>query len=82
MEKFERDGVKFTTFSKGGETYLCTGEVTGEVKFTFAGEIRDYYTVTGATSVVSGAVGICLDELYTEWCRLTEFNRECLGVKY
>ena len=45
MEKFERDGVIFTVFEHNGETYLCTGEPTGEFHFDYAGEFIDYYTV-------------------------------------
>lgn len=80
MEKFERNGVLFTTFERDGELYLCTGEPTGEVKFSFAGEIRDYYEVVGATEVVSGTKSI--DELYAEWLDKTQFQREVLGIKY
>ena len=79
MEKFERDGVQFSVFEAGGETYLCTGEPTGELKFEFSGEIADYCTVVGATSVVSGAKN--LDELYQEWLEVTEFERT-LGIKF
>ena len=82
MEKFEKNGVKFTVFEKDGETYLCTGSPTGEIKFTFAGVVRDYVTVVGATTVVSGTAGSCIDELYAEWRRITQFQREVLGIKY
>lgn len=54
MEKFERNGVMFTAFEHNGETYLCTGNPTGELKLEFIGEIGDYCYVVGATSVVSG----------------------------
>jgi hypothetical protein len=80
MEKFERNGVLFTTFERDGELYLCTGEPTGEVKFSFAGEIRDYYEVVGATSVVSGKESI--DKLYETWLEQTRFYREHCGIKY
>ena len=80
MEKFEKNGIKFTVFEKDGEMYLCTGEPTGEIEFTFAGEIRDYYEVPGATSVVSGKKS--RDELYAEWLEQTRFYRECCGIKY
>lgn len=80
MEKFERDGVQFTTFENGGETILCTGEPTGELKFEFSGEIADYCTVVGATSVVSGKGDI--DELYQEWIKTTEFERNVLGITF
>lgn len=79
MEKFERNGVYFTVFEKDGETYLCTGEPTGEIEFDYAGEFADYYGVIGATSVVSGKGKI--DELYETWLVQTEFYREC-GIKY
>lgn len=79
MEKFERNGIVFTVFEKDGENYLCTGRVTGELKFNYAGEISDYYEVVGATSVVSGKKEV--DELYQEWLEKTRFYRE-LGIKY
>lgn len=81
MEKFEKNGVKFTMFEHSGETYLCTGEPTGEVKFSFNGEVADYYTVVGATSVVSSR-GKTVDELYSDWLKQTEFYREHCGIKY
>ena len=80
MEKFERNGVRFTVFEHNGETYLCTGEPTGGFKFDYAGDVADYYTVIGATSVVSGR-GKSIDELYGDWLEQTEFTRN-LGVKY
>jgi hypothetical protein len=79
MEKFEKNGVMFTVFEKDGETYLCTGEPTGEIEFDYAGDVADYYEVVGATSVVSGKKSI--DELYAEWLEVTKFYREC-GIKY
>lgn len=81
MEKFERDGVVFTTFIKGGERYLCTGNPTGEVEFDFAGEFNDYYKVVGATTVVSGK-DKTVDELYKDWLDTTKFYREVLGAKF
>ena len=80
MEKFERNGVKFTAFEHNGETYLCTGNPTGELKFEFSGEIADYCTVVGATSVVSGKKTV--DELYQEWFKVTEFERNVLNITY
>lgn len=80
MEKFEKNGVVFTTFESEGETYLCTGEPTGVVEFDYAGEYLDCYTVVGATSVVSGK-GKSIDELYETWLEQTKFYREC-GIKY
>lgn len=80
MEKFERDGIMFTTFDHNGETYLCTGEPTSELEFDYAGEISDYYLVVGATSVVSGKKEV--DELYQEWLEQTRFQREVLSIKY
>ena len=80
MEKFERNGVMFTAFEHNGETYLCTGNPTGEIKLDFIGEIRDYYYVVGATSVVSGNKSV--DELYTEWLGMTEYQREVLNITY
>ena len=81
MEKFERGGMKFTVFQRDGEIYLCTGDPTGEFKFTYAGEFNDYYEVVGATSVVSGDAGSSIDELYTKWLDQTSIYRE-LGIKY
>ena len=75
MEKFEKDGVKFTTFERDGELYLCTGSPSGELKFTGVGEYFDYFVVVGATSVVH-ASNKTVDELYTEWLEVTEFVRE------
>ena len=74
-------GTKFTVFHHNGETYLCTGEPTGEIKFDHAGEVADYATVVGATSVVSGKTSD-VDELYKEWLHKTSFYREVIGVKY
>ena len=74
MEKFERNGVEFTVFSKDGEFYLCTGNPTGEIEFEYAGEICDYAKVVGATSVVH-ASNKSSDELYAEWLSVTEFAR-------
>ena len=83
MEKFERNGVKFTTFVRDDERYLCTGEnVTGEIYFNFADDIFDHYTVVGTTSVVVGASTNSLDELYEKWLDKTQFDREVLGIKY
>ena len=79
MEKFERNGTTFTTFVLNGERYLCTGNLTGEIKFDFTGEICDYCTVVGATSVVSGKKSI--DELYKEWLKATEFYR-VIGIAF
>ena len=79
MEKFEKNGVLFTAFERNGELYLCTGSPTGELDFDYAGEICDYCTVVGATSVVSGKKTV--DELYIDWLKVTEFYREC-GIKY
>ena len=79
MEKFERNGVKFTVLEKDGEKYICTGNPTGEFQFSFSGEVADYYNVVGATSVVCGKKSI--DELYETWLEQTEFTRN-LGVKY
>ena len=73
MEKFERNGTTFTTFVLNDERYLCTGNPTGELKFDFTGEIYDYCTVVGATSV---------DQLYAEWLEVTRFNREVLGIEF
>ena len=75
------NGTKFTTFQKGGETFLCTGDnVTGEIKLDHVGEICDYYSVIGATSVVSGTESI--DELYAEWLIRTEFQRSVLNISF
>jgi len=79
MKKFVRNGVKFTMFEKYGETYLCTGEPTGELKLDYVGEICDYATVAGATSVVSGKCSV--DELYAEWLERTEFYRS-IGIRF
>lgn len=81
MEKFEKNGVQFTTFERNGERYLCTGNVTGEIKIDFIGELGDYCTVTGATSVVSGK-NKTVDELYRDWLKITEFERNELGIEY
>jgi hypothetical protein len=80
MEKFERNGILFTTFESDGERYLCTGEPTGEFQFDYADEFFDYYKVVGATSVVSGRKTV--DELYNDWLEETEFHREVLGIKF
>ena len=75
-------GVKFTVFQRDGETFLCTGDnITGEIEFDFAGEVADYGTVVGATSVVSGKT-TDVDELYEKWLIKTSFYREVIGVKY
>ena len=79
MRKFVKNGVEFTTFIRDGERYLCTGEPTGELQFSWAGELADYCTVTGATSVVSGNCDI--DELYNEWLLTTEFYRS-IGIEF
>ena len=79
MKKFVKNGTQFTVFEKYGETFLCTGNVTGEIKFDFAGEVADYYDVVGATSVVSGTGNV--DELYEEWIRQTEFYRS-IGIQF
>jgi len=81
MMKVTINGVKFSIFQKGGETFLCTGSPTGELKFDFAGEICDYCHVIGATSVVSGETDD-VDELYERWLNKTSFYREVIGVKY
>ena len=73
------NGTKFTTFRKGGETFLCTGNVTGEIKFAWSGEFNDYYTVEGATSVVSGNKSV--EDLYEEWLDHTEFYRS-IGIQF
>jgi hypothetical protein len=80
MEKFEKNGVLFTTFESDGVRYLCTGEPTGEFKLEFSGEYLDCYSVVGATSVVSGKGDI--DELYDAWLKETEFKREVLGITF
>ena len=80
MERFVRAGVKFSTFIRNGERYLCTGtDVDGTVEFAWSGEIADYAYVTGATSVVSGNLSI--DELYAKWLDHTAFYRS-IGVKF
>lgn len=81
MEKFERNGTTFTTFVLNDERYLCTGNPTGELKFDFTGEIYDYCTVVGATSVVAGR-NKTVDQLYAEWLEVTRFNREVLGIEF
>ena len=73
------NGVRFTTFVRNGERYLCTGDVDGTVKFAFAGEVADYCTVVGATSVVSG--NLTVHELYEKWLDRTEFYRS-IGLKF
>ena len=80
MEKFEKNGVLFTAFDKNGELYLCTGSPTGEFQFSTANDVADYYVVVGATSVVSSG-SKSIDELYSEWLRVTEFERN-VGIKY
>lgn len=79
MENIIIGGTKFTTFVKDGIRYLCTGEVTGKLKFAWAGEVADYAYVEGATSVVSGTASI--DELYEKWLGSTEFYRS-IGIRY
>lgn len=80
MRRFERNGTQFTVFEKNGETFLCTGtDVTGKLKFDYAGEIADYYDVVGATSVVSGTGSV--DELYAKWLSATEFYRS-IGIQF
>jgi len=79
MRRFERNGTEFTVFQRDGETYLCTGNPSGRLKFAFIGEICDYCTVEGATSVVFGDGSI--EELYNKWLSATEFYRS-IGVKY
>ena len=79
MRKFERDGVMFSVFERDGERYLCTGNPTGKLKFDYAGEISDFYTVDGATSVVSGTETV--EELYGKWLSATEFYRS-IGIRY
>ena len=81
MENIIIGGTKFTTFVRDGIRYLCTGEVTGKLKFAWSGEIADYAYVTGATSVVSGDAGSSIDELCADWLETTEFDR-IIGVKY
>lgn len=84
MEKLKItiNGIRFTVFTRDGETFLCTGDnVTGELKFDFTGEICDYATVTGATSVVSGKTND-VDELHARWLAQTSFHREVMGIKY
>ena len=81
MRKFEKGGVMFTVLEHEGVNYLCTGNPTGEFKFTYAGEFNDYYEVVGATSVVSGDAGSSIDELYTKWLDQTSIYRE-VGIKY
>lgn len=81
MIKFVKNGVVFSVFERDGETYLCTGKnVTGELKFEFVGEVADYCSVVGATSVVSGRGTV--NELYEKWLATTSFHREVLGVVY
>lgn len=83
MEKFEKNGIVFTSFVRDGKRYLCTGnDITGKFEFAWAGEIADYVYVTGATSVVSGDENVSTDELYEKWLSSTEFEREVLGIKY
>ena len=79
MERFVRNGVKFSTFIRNGERYLCTGDVTGAIEFAWAGEVADYAYVVGATSVVSGTETV--EELYGKWLSATEFYRS-IGVKF
>ena len=75
------NGTKFTMFERNGERFLCTGDVTGKFQFNFAGEVADYYTVVGATSVVSGDIGVTTDELYNKWLKSTEFYRS-IGIQF
>ena len=79
MRKFERDGVVFSVFERDGETFLCTGSVSGKIKLAYVGEIADFYTVDGATSVVSGTETV--EELYGKWLSATEFYRS-IGIRY
>lgn len=81
MENIIIDGINFTTFEKCGERYLCTGNVTGEIKIDFIGELGDYCTVIGATSVVSGK-DKTVDELYSDWLKVTDFERNVLGITF
>ena len=80
VKKFERDGVLFSSFTRNGKTFLCTGNPTGRIELAYIGEIADYYEVIGATSVVSG-VNATVDELYNEWLDRTAFWRS-VGAKY
>lgn len=80
MERFVRNGTKFTVFERDGKKYLCTGEPTGELWLEYVGEVSDYVTVPGATSVVSGT-DMTVDELYAKWLDKTEFYRS-IGIKY
>ena len=41
MENIIIGGTKFTTFVRDGIRYLCTGEVTGKLKFAWSGEIAE-----------------------------------------
>ena len=80
MENIIIGGTRFSTFIRNGERYLCTGNVDGTIKFDYAGEVADYYSVTGATSVVSG-VNATVDELYQKWLEATSFYRS-IGVEF
>lgn len=82
MKKLEINGITFTVFEEGHKVYFCTGEPTGELRFDWAGEVADYYTVVGATSVVSAPISTTVDELYKAWLIETEFYREVLGAKF
>ena len=73
------NGTKFSVFERDGVKYLCTGSPTGKLKFAWSGEVADYYTVAGATSVVSGNCDI--DELYEKWLEATEFYRS-IGISF
>jgi hypothetical protein len=79
MRNITINGVKFSTFEHAGETYLCTGNPTGKFQFDYAGEFNDYYTVEGATSVVSGNKSV--EDLYEEWLDRTEFYRS-IGIRF
>lgn len=81
MRKFVKGGVLFTAFESDGVNYLCTGNPTGKFQFNFAGETADYYTVVGATSVVSGGIDATTDELYNKWLEATEFYRS-IGIQF
>ena len=81
MLKITINGTRFTTFVIDGEKYLCTGSPTGKLRFEFAGEMGDIYSVIGATSVVS-ARDSSIEELYESWLSTTEFQREVLGIQF
>lgn len=81
MENIIIGGTKFTAFESDGVNYLCTGAVTGELIFEFSGEVADYCSVKGATSVVARR-GKTVDELYKEWLEQTKFYREVMGITF